>query len=333
MINTYLVAPDKRKLTQVSHEVPEVTARNKIEIVEVSPRDGVQNEATLVPTDVKSELVRRALAAGLRRIEATSFVNPKRVPQMADAEAVMASLRGAPDLTAIGLILNPRGLERALAAGCSQVNFVVVASETFNRRNQGGAIDDTLRMWSEVASAAAAAGVAASLTIGASFGCPFEGEMPVHQVMRIVERALAAAPYEIAFADTIGCAVPSQVRSLAREARRVAPGLRIRCHFHDTRGTGLANVAAAVDEGIASIDASIGGIGGCPFAPAATGNVATEEVVYMLERMGFYTGVSLDALIETTHWLEKHLGRNLPSGIAKAGGFPSPAQVSCTPTA
>jgi isopropylmalate/homocitrate/citramalate synthase len=296
-----------------------------IEIVEVSPRDGLQNEAMLVPTAVKTELVRRASSAGLRRIEVTSFVNPKRVPQMADAEAVMSSVRNETGFATVGLVMNHKGFQRALAAGCSQVNFVIVASETFNRRNQGSSITETLAMWFEVSAAAASAGIPASLTIGASFGCPFEGEVPARQVISIVEQALAGAPYEIAFADTIGCGVPSQVHALMKAARRIEPAMRIRCHFHNTRNTALANVAAAVEEGANSIDASIGGIGGCPFAPSATGNVATEDVVYMLERMGIETGISLDGLLETAHWLGSHLGKALPSGVARAGGFPSAA--------
>jgi len=296
-----------------------------IAIVEVSPRDGLQNEKTLVSTADKAALVNRALAAGLRRLEVTSFVNPKRVPQMADAEALMAALTRPEGAGFIGLALNGRGFERALAAGCNEVNFVVVASETFNMRNQGVPVADTLATWAEVSGAARAAGLRTSVTIGASFGCPFEGEMPLAQVLRVAEAVLAHAPHELAFADTIGCGVPTQVAPLLNGARAMAPDVRLRCHFHDTRGTGLANVVAALDAGVHAIDTSIGGIGGCPFAPAATGNVATEDVVYMLERMGVRTGVDLDAVIDAAHWIRGPLGKDVPSALSHAGVFPPAA--------
>ncbi|KPQ05545.1 MAG: hydroxymethylglutaryl-CoA lyase [Rhodobacteraceae bacterium HLUCCA12] len=296
-----------------------------IEIVEVAPRDGLQNEKALVSTADKAELVNRALAAGLRRLEVTSFVNPKRVPQMADAEALMATLSRPQGAGFIGLALNQRGFERARDAGCNEVNFVVVASETFNQRNQGVPIADTLASWASIREQASAAGLRTSVTIGASFGCPFEGEMPANKVLRIAEAVLEHAPDELAFADTIGCGVPTQVKALLRGARALAPDLRLRCHFHDTRATGIANVAAAVENGVQAIDASIGGIGGCPFAPAATGNVATEDVVYMLERMGLHTGVDLDAVIEAARWIAGPLGKPVPSALSRAGGFPPPA--------
>jgi len=296
-----------------------------IEIVEVAPRDGLQNEKALIATPDKAELVNRALAAGLRRLEVTSFVNPKRVPQMADAEALMASLTRPEGVGFIGLALNQRGFERAVAAGCNEVNFVVVASETFNMRNQGVPVADTLATWAGLAGAARAAGLRTSVTIGASFGCPFEGEMPLAAVLRIAEAVLEHAPDEIAFADTIGCGVPSQVGPILRGARAMAPDVKLRCHFHDTRNTGLANVAAALEAGVQAIDSSIGGIGGCPFAPAATGNVATEDVVYMLERMGVRTGVDLDAVIAAAHWIAGPLGKGVPSALSRAGSFPPAA--------
>jgi isopropylmalate/homocitrate/citramalate synthase len=296
-----------------------------IDIVEVAPRDGLQNEKTLVSTPDKAALVNRALAAGLRRLEVTSFVNPRRVPQMADAEALMASLVRPEGAGFIGLALNRRGFDRALAAGCNEVNFVVVASETFNMRNQGVPVAETLATWAEVAQAARAAGLRTSVTIGASFGCPFEGEMPAAQVLRVAEQVLEHAPDELAFADTIGCGVPTQVAPLLDGARALAPKVRLRCHFHDTRGTGLANVVAAVEAGVHAIDSSIGGIGGCPFAPAATGNVATEDVVYMLERMGVRTGVDLDAVIEAARWITGPLGKDVPSALSHAGAFPPAA--------
>lgn len=296
-----------------------------VEIVEVSPRDGLQNEKALISTVDKAELVNRALAAGLRRLEVTSFVNPKRVPQMADAEALMAQLSRPEGVGFIGLTLNQRGFERALRAGCNEVNFVVVASETFNMRNQGVPVSDTLASWANIEKQARSAGLRTSVTIGASFGCPFEGEIPVSRVLQIAEAVMEHAPDELAFADTIGCGVPTQVSRLLNEAHRMAPDVRLRCHFHNTRGTGVANVVAAADAGVHTIDASIGGIGGCPFAPAATGNVATEDVVYLLERMGLRTGVNLDAVIDAAHWIAGRLGNSTSSALSRAGGFPPPA--------
>lgn len=293
-----------------------------VEIIEVSPRDGLQNEKRIVSTQDKILLLNRALGAGVRRIEATSFVNPTRVPQMADAEAVMAALARPAGIGFIGLVLNEKGFERAVAAGCNEVNFVVVASETFNQRNQGVGIVQTLETWSRIADTARSAGVSTSITIAASFGCPFEGEMPTSRVLELAERVLRENPDELAFADTIGCGVPSQVSALLEGARKLSTDIRLRCHFHNTRGTGLANVAAAVAAGVDAIDASIGGIGGCPFAPAATGNVATEDVVYMLDRMGVETGLDLGDLIATAKWLETVLEKPAPSALTRAGVFP-----------
>ncbi|MEI5668383.1 hydroxymethylglutaryl-CoA lyase [Bosea sp. CCNWLW174] len=305
-------------------EVAVSTSSNIIEIVEVAPRDGLQNEPVFIPTAIKRELISRAVAAGIRRIETTSFVNPKRVPQMADADVLSAELRGYPGLSSIGLVMNERGMERA-AAHCSEINFVAVASETFSQRNQGASIAQTLASWREVSGKAREAGLRTTVTIGASFGCPFEGEVaPVH-VLRLVEQILETRPDEIAFADTIGCGVPSQVRTLLAGARSLDAGLALRCHFHNTRNTALANVLVAVEAGVGAIDASIGGVGGCPFAPKATGNVATEDVVYMLERMGIRTGVLLDALIETANWLAPSLANPIQSGLARAGLFPANA--------
>jgi len=297
-----------------------------VEIVEVSPRDGIQNEETLLPTAVKAGLIRRAIAGGVCRIEATSFVNPRRVPQMADAAELMAALRaehGHGAVRFIGLVLNQRGFERAAEAGVDEVNCVIVATETFNARNQGVPVAETLRQIARIAADARTAGLGFGVTVGAAFGCPFEGEVPVARVETLVRESAALGPDEISLADTIGVAAPTDVRARLEVARAVAPGISLRCHFHNTRNTGLANAVAAVQAGVTALDASIGGVGGCPFAPAATGNIPTEDLVYMLDRMGVRTGLDLETLIETGDWLAQHLGHEVPSMLGKAGPFPA----------
>ncbi len=296
-----------------------------VEIVEVGPRDGLQSEPGVVPTATKAEYIERLLDAGIRRIEVTSFVNPKRVPQMADAEPLLASLTKRPGVRYIGLVLNRKGFDRAVAAGCNEVGMAVVASDTFNRRNQGVGTDESIAAWLEIAREAHAAGVRPQVTIGASFGCPFEGEMDPNRVIDVARRVAEGQPYEIAFADTIGVGVPSQVTDLLGRAREALPGVRLRCHFHNTRNTGLANAYAAIEAGVSALDASTGGIGGCPFAPAATGNIPTEDLVYMLTRMGVATGIDLEKLIATGQWLQDALGRPVPGMLTKAGSFPKPA--------
>lgn len=299
-----------------------------VEIVEVSPRDGLQNESVSVSARDKAELVLRAVAAGARRVEAVSFVNPRAVPQMADAAEVMAILRGEADLKSegvrlIGLVLNMRGLGRAVEAGVDEANFVVVASETFNRRNQGVPIAETMAQIGQAVEAAAAEGLGFGVTIGATFGCPFEGEVEPARVHALVRDLAAMGVREIALADTIGVADPLAVETMVAAAMAEAPQTRIRCHFHNTRNTGLANAYAALRAGVDSLDASIGGIGGCPFAPAATGNIPTEDLAYMIQRMGLETGYDLGRLIETARWLGGRLGdRTLPGMLAKAGTFP-----------
>lgn len=298
-----------------------------MQIIEVSPRDGLQNEAVLVSTGDKVELVLRAVTAGARRIEAVSFVNPKAVPQMADADEVMARLRAEADLRAqgvslIGLVLNRRGVDRALRAEVDELNFVVVASETFNRRNQGAAIQETLDQLASSAAIARAEGLPISVTIGASFGCPFEGEVAPDQVARIAGEVAAMGVDEIALADSIGVADPVSVEDRLRRAAAAAPGMALRCHFHNTRNTGLANAFAAWRAGVERLDASIGGIGGCPFAPAATGNIPTEDTAYMFERMGVPTGYDLAALNEAAVWVGKVLSREPPGMLSRAGLFP-----------
>lgn len=292
-------------------------------IVEVAPRDGLQNEPTLLPTEVKVELVRRSVAAGARRIEAVSFVHPARVPQMADAEAVMAAVPRAAGVSYIGLVLNRRGLDRALAAGVDEVNCVVITTDTFSRRNQGVPVEQALATWAEVAREAHAAGIRASVTISAAFGCPFEGEVPPEVVDRLVRQVAEVAPDEIALADTIGVGVPAQVRRLVDAATQAAPGVPLRAHFHNTRNTGYANALAAVEAGVRVLDASTGGIGGCPFAPAATGNIATEDLLYALHRSGCPTGLDTAEVARTGTWICEQLGKpEAPALLGRAGLFP-----------
>ncbi len=300
----------------------------RVEIVEVGPRDGLQNEPTVLSTADKVAFIGRAIAAGIRRIEVASFVNPKKVPQMADAEAVLEALPRRSDVTYIGLVLNRRGFDRAIAAGCGEIGMVVAASDTFNRRNQGTSTEESIAAWLDIAAAARAANVPAQVTISTSFGCPFEGDIPAARVVEITRQLAAGAPREIALADTIGAGVPTQVTDLIGRVRAALPAMPLRCHFHNTRNTGIANAYAAVEAGVRILDASIGGIGGCPFAPAATGNIPTEDLLFMLDRMGVETGLDLEALIETGRWIGDRLGRPVPGMLAKAGSFPGPRSVA-----
>lgn len=292
-------------------------------LVEVSPRDGLQNEQTLLSVDEKVELVNRSVAAGVRRVEAVSFVNPKRVPQMAGAEEVMAQVPRSPDVSYIGLVLNRRGLERALAAGVDEVNAVVVATDEFSRRNQGCTVAEGISAWDDIAADAKAAGVRTTVTIAASFGCPFSGEVDPARVIELADRLAQAGPDEIALADTIGVGVPQQVRILADGLSRVAPGVAQRWHFHNTRNTGYANALTALEAGAHALDSSIGGFGGCPFAPAATGNIASEDLIYALNRSGVTTGVSLESLTDTAAWLGERLAKEVPALLGRAGNFPT----------
>ena len=294
-----------------------------IEIVEVGPRDGLQSEPDVLATATKLELIRRLVAAGVRRIEVASFVNPKRVPQMADAEAVMAGLPRRSDVQYVGLVLNRKGFDRALASGCTEIGMVTAATDSFSERNQGASMEQTVTAWEEIAPLAHAANIRAQVTVSVAFGCPFEGEVPAQRVIDVVRRLAKSQPFEIAIADTIGVAVPAQVTELVSRIREAVPGIALRCHFHNTRNTAVANAYAAVEAGVRTLDASVGGIGGCPFAPNATGNVATEDLLYMLSRSGYDTGIDLAALIDVARWLQEQRGRPLPGMVAKAGGFPS----------
>ncbi len=296
-----------------------------VEIVEVGPRDGLQNESILVSTEDKAAMVRRAIDAGVRRIEVTSFVNPRKVPQMADAAELLAMLPEVVGVTYIGLVLNLRGAERALDTKAHELGAVCVASDSFALRNQGQTCRESVDASRDIVSLAKQARRGGQVTIGAAFGCPFEGEVPVERVVEMARRIAEVGPREIALADTIGVAVPRQVTELIGRVRAAVPGIPIRCHFHNTRNTGLANVWAAVEAGAATIDASLGGLGGCPFAPGAAGNVPTEDVQYLLERSGVATGLDLDALIDASGWFAGVMGKKLPSMVAQAGGFPRAA--------
>jgi len=303
-------------------------SHSAIQTVEVAPRDGLQNERAHLTAAEKADLVRRVVAAGARRVEVTSFVSPRAVPQMADAAEVMARLRGEDDLrgvgaSLIGLALNRRGVDRALAADVDEINFVVIASETFNQRNQGASVSASMAEFAAIVETARRENVPVSLTIGASFGCPFEGEVPLERVVGLARDAARLGASEIAVADTIGVADPLAVERALSALQADLPRTPLRCHFHDTRNTGIANAYAAWRAGAAALDASIGGIGGCPFTPSATGNIATEDLAYMLDRMGVATGLDLSSLLDASTWLAGRLGRPIGSALGNAGGFPA----------
>lgn len=295
-----------------------------IEIVEVGPRDGLQNEALCLSVDEKLALIAQLEAAGARRMEVVSFVNPNRVPQMAGAEEIMAALE--PDLkqSRIGLVLNMRGWERCVAARCDEANVVVCASDGFGVRNQGSTTSQQIDALAAIVERQAVeGGPPITATLSVAFGCPFDGEVSEDQVVAIVREAAALGVPEIAIADTIGVADPWTVRKRIEAVRAAAPDARLRLHFHDTRNTGLANAFASVEAGVDVLDASVGGLGGCPFAPNATGNIGTEDLVYMLERAGFETGYDLGALIQIGRAISERLGKTPASSLARAGGFPA----------
>jgi hydroxymethylglutaryl-CoA lyase len=298
----------------------------RVSIIEVGPRDGLQSEPEILSTETKVEFIRRAIDAGIRALEVTSFVHPKRVPQMADAEAVTKALPPRPDVRYIGLVLNRKGFERARDAGLGEIGMAVVASDTYNQRNQGVPTSESVRAWLDIAREARAVGMRANVMISSAFGCPFEGEVPLRRVLDLVDQVMAGEPVELGLADSIGVGAPAQVTEMIGAVRQRIGDTPIRCHFHNTRNTGMANAYAAIQAGIESLDASIGGIGGCPFAPAATGNVPTDDLLYMLERCGVQTGVALEKIVETSKWLQQQLGRSTPAMLPKAGIFPNVAE-------
>lgn len=300
----------------------------RITIVEVGPRDGLQNEKAILEPAVRADLVTRLETAGAQRIEAVSFVHPKYVPQMAGAEEVMAALPHQDGRSRIGLVLNGKGYDRALGTAVDEVNVAMSATDGFGLKNQGLTVNQQVEMLAAIVAGRANTGGAAgsnptlSATLSCVWGCPFDGEVGVDQVADLVGRIAALGVGEIALADTIGVGDPWAVTRKVEAARKAAPDAVLRLHFHDTRNTGLANAYAGIEAGVDVLDASVGGIGGCPFAPGATGNIATEDLVYMLERAGFETGYDLDALIGTARWIGEKIGRPAPSALSRAGGWP-----------
>ncbi len=305
-----------------------------VQIVEVSARDGLQNEKMLVSTADKIALINHMIDAGARRLEVASFVNPKRVPQMADGDAVIAALPDRPDVSYIGLCLNLKGVERAARSrdgnkrGVDEAGCVTIASDSFGKANQGQTSDESVAENVAMLALARREGLVPQVTIAVAFGCPFEGRVDPGRVIAIAQRLAEAGLAEISLADTLGMAVPAQVGDLFGRLREVLPQeIRLRAHFHNTRGTGIANAWAAVQAGVGILDSSIGGLGGCPFAPGALGNIATEDLVYLLDHSGIGHGVALDRAIEVNGWLQGVMGKVLPSSVGQAGDFPPPSAL------
>jgi hydroxymethylglutaryl-CoA lyase len=290
----------------------------RVSVREVGPRDGLQNEDP-VPTAAKVELIDLLSATGVRRIEAVSFVHPRAIPQMADADEVWAAFRHQPTVRYSALVPNLRGADRALAAGVRELEVVVSASDTHNRVNVNRSTEESLAEIAEVVARAHDVGAAVQTIVSTAWGCPYEGEVPVERVLWVAGRALSAGSDGLSFGDTTGMATPSRVTQLVGETRSSHPDVSLNLHFHNTRGTALANVLAAMELGVADFDASVGGLGGCPYAPGASGNLATEELVHMVEDMGIDTGIDLDALLAAAAEAERVVGRTLPSQVLRAG--------------
>ena len=294
----------------------------RVTICDVGPRDGLQNEPEVLRPEVRADLVGRLVRARLPAVEVASFVDPRRVPQMGGAEEVVEALERVDGVVYAGLALNERGYERLVAAGLDEVRFAFGATESFNRRNQNASVDESLASAARIAERARGDGIRATINISVAFGCPFEGPVEESRVVELAERLAAMEADEILLADTIGVAVPKQVRRLVAQVSEL--GVPVGGHFHNTRNTGYANALAALEAGATVLDASVGGLGGCPFAPRATGNIATEDLVYVLQGEGVDTGVDLAALIEVSRWLEGVLGRSLEGQVYRAGPFPAP---------
>jgi isopropylmalate/homocitrate/citramalate synthase len=294
-------------------------------VVEVGPRDGLQNEPDVLPPETRARLVERLVEAGVAEIEVASFVDPRRVPQMAGAEEVVAAVERAEEVVYAGLALNERGYDRLLAAGLDEVRFAFGATESFNQRNQNASVADSLAVARRIVERAREDRILSSITISVAFGCPFEGEVDEGRVLELAAEVASVSPDSLGLADTIGVAVPGQVRRLVSRAAELP--VRVVGHFHNTRNTGYANALAALESGANLVDASVGGLGGCPFAPNATGNIATEDLVYLLEREGLETGIDLDGLVRVSEWLETVLGRRLEGQLYRAGPFPGTSGV------
>ncbi|HEY8695555.1 MAG TPA: hydroxymethylglutaryl-CoA lyase [Chloroflexota bacterium] len=294
-----------------------------VTICDVGPRDGLQNEKTPISTEDKLRLINELAAAGVPEIEVSSFVSPKWVPQMADAEELFARVDRSHGTRLVGLVPNERGYERAVAAKVDSVRLVVMASETFQKKNVNRTVEEGMRVCEAIAKRAKAEGIHVGVGFGTAWGCPYEGHVDPARVVDLANQGIEAGMDLVSFADTTGMADPAHVAALLQVAKETSPVDRIACHFHNTRGSGFANVLAALSEGVTNFDSSIAGLGGCPFAPRATGNVCTEDLVHMLHAMGIRTGIQLDRLLATSQWIEGVIGRTLPGQVAKAGlAFP-----------
>jgi isopropylmalate/homocitrate/citramalate synthase len=296
-----------------------------IDLCDVGPRDGLQNLARHFSVAERIELIDRLSAAGVRHVEAVSFVNPKRVPQMADAEAVLAGIARPAGLVVAGLVMNEKGAERAMACELDELRFVLVASETFSQRNQAASIAQNVEVLASVARLMRGSARKLTAVLAASYGCPFEGRVAPDTVRSLVDQAIAAGAQEVSLADTIGVATPPQVDALTRAVRTDHPDVTIGAHFHNTRNMGFANAYAAILAGATVLDSSIGGLGGCPFAPKATGNIATEDLLYLLEGLQVETPLCALATIDVVNWLRELVPADLSGRLAIAGWFPPAA--------
>ena len=304
---------------------PEAEPPGAVTVCDVGPRDGLQNETVNLSPELRAQLCDMLAGAGVPRIEAASFVNPRLVPQMAGAEEVMTRVGRRPGTVLAGLVLNERGLERALEARVDEVHYAFPVTDTFARRNQNTTVEGGLETGKRLVARCRALSMRITVTLSVAFGCPFEGRVEPAHVLRLAERVMEEPPDELTLADTIGVAVPSQVKELTAGVLRL--GAVVGGHFHNTRNTGLANAAAALEAGASVLDASVGGTGGCPFAPRATGNIPTEDLVYMLHGMGIPTGIDLDRLIQVSLWLGDRLGKELPALLPRAGDFAAVSQA------
>ncbi|MFO0755365.1 MAG: hydroxymethylglutaryl-CoA lyase [Byssovorax sp.] len=307
-----------------AHAAPDdlfARAPDRVSLYEVSPRDGLQNETAMIPVEGKRRLIEALVAAGIRRLEITSFVSPKWIPQLADAEELARSMTPPPGVTYAALCPNARGLERALGAGLKEVAVFLSASETHNKMNVNKTIADTLAVFEEIITPAREAGVTVRGYLSTVWGCPYEGPIDPKKSVSIAKKLIDLGCYQVSIADTIGVGTPRQTGEIVRRFLGELPPERFALHMHDTRGTALANVLVALELGVRDFDASVGGVGGCPYAPGAAGNLATEDLVFMLEGMGIQTGVDLDKLLVAGNIAEQVIGRPLPGKVHKAGAF------------